>query len=160
MHSDAPPTPVSPASIAAGHESSHVGLRGFIVFVVILVGFGLIVHVTIWGLMVGFAKLDSLGDPMISPVQDKKPTPPAPWLQPSPPQGVEPRDDWQDLAQLREREKTTLTTYGRDEATGGMRIPIDRAMQLVVEKKLTGPHSSAAPVMPSKASDSDTSGGR
>jgi hypothetical protein len=136
MHDSTPQPPASPETIARGHEPSDVRLRGFLIFLAALVGTGVVVHVAIWLLMVGTQRLTERRDPEISPLarQPRAVAPPQPWLQPSPPQGATPQTDWQDMDALRARERQVLTTYAMDPQTGETRIPIDRAIDLLIER--------------------------
>jgi hypothetical protein len=136
MHESAPQPPPSPELIARGHESSTITLRAFVIFLVGLVGTIVVVNVVIWLAMIGFERMTQRRDPEISPLAQREPiTPPQPWLQPSPAQGVAPASEAQDLARLRAAEDTVLKSYAVDNRTGSVRIPIDRAMEIFLSRQ-------------------------
>ena len=83
------------------------------------------------------AKRESLGPPA-SPFENKRELPPQPRLQAHPAT---------DLKRYCELEQQQLSTYGWvDEHTGVVRLPVDRAMDMVLQKGLPArPSSQAAP---------------
>jgi hypothetical protein len=115
------------ADPAVGHETRDADIRSLVIFAAVLAGTVLLV---MWGMMrmfQYFGATQSLGPPA-SPFVDARPLPPQPRLQ------VEPRID---LNQLRAGEDALLHSYGWvDRNAGVVRIPIERAMDLVVEKGL------------------------
>jgi hypothetical protein len=56
-------------------------------------------------------------------------------------------DEWREINEFREQEEQTLNSYGWvDQQAGVVRIPIDRAMQLMAQRGLpTRPQSGTAP---------------
>jgi hypothetical protein len=77
-----------------------------------------------------FKKAEEARDPTPSPLAEAHadPIPPGPRLQATPPR---------DMNELRAQDRETLTTYGWvDQAGGVARIPVDRAMSILVEKGL------------------------
>ncbi len=114
----------------AGYELSDISSKVVVVFGAALVGVGIVIQVLIWLLYLYFGQaaratyssqypLASAGPP---------PLPPAPVLQ------VKPREE---LKQLRAEEDAILGSYAWiDEGAGIVRIPIERAMALVVERGL------------------------
>ena len=115
------------ADPAARHETRDADIRSLVIFAAALAG---IVLLTVLGMARVFHYLgatQSLGPPA-SPFADARTLPPQPRLQ------VEPRLD---LDQLRVLEEAKLHSYGWvDRNAGVVRIPIERAMDLVVEKGL------------------------
>ena len=115
---------------AVHHEESDVNIRAIFGFGAALIVVAVIVHVAIWGL---FRFLDSramergaAAYPLAAEQRDR--LPPEPRLQ------TAPRED---LGALRAREDETLRSYGWvDRNAGVVRIPIDRAMQLTLERGL------------------------
>ena len=91
-----------------------------------------------------FAKHESLGPPA-SPFENQRELPPQPRLQPHPAT---------DLKRYCEMEQQQLSTYGwEDQHNGVVRIPVDRAMDMVLQKGLparpasqTSPETSVTPV--------------
>ena len=107
-----------------------VGLA--LVIVVVLIG--------IWFLSVFLKSQEQAADPPPSPIAaaNQRRLPPEPRLQVSPPR---------DMNEFREQEDRIVTSYGWvDERAGIARIPIDRAIEVVLEKGLPVP-----PPLPSPA---------
>jgi hypothetical protein len=111
------------------HEESDVNIRAIFGFGAALIVVAIVVHLAIWGL---FRFFDSRANEQVTAVyplavgqQDRRPEP---RLQ------EHPRED---LAALREREEQALTTYGVVDRNGGVyRIPIDRAIELTLQRGL------------------------
>ncbi len=126
------------------HESSDVNVRALIWFFVIFVIFSIVMHFALWALYKGFVnmerkekpRLTSIAQPVDAAVPKNQPL-----LQPFPrkiegkviqPQRSTPVTD---LADMRREEEKALTTYGWvDQQKGVVRIPIDVAKQLVVQR--------------------------
>jgi hypothetical protein len=71
-------------------------------------------------------------DPTPLPLIQLRPTPPLPRLQPNPIDGNTPQED---IDELRAREDEALNSYGWvDREAGTVRIPIDKAIDLVLEE--------------------------
>ncbi len=112
---------------AEGYERSDATLRPIVLFTLALT---LLVVASFWAMRVLFEQLDERADaadkaphPMYQPVE-----PPAPRLQ---------RETSADLIAHRERERELTTRYEWiDRSTGAVRIPVERAMQLTVERGL------------------------
>ena len=110
------------------HETSDVNLRAILAF-----GGGLIVacvfiNFLVWLLFTYFSARESRQVPAVYPLATRQENrlPPEPRLQ------TQPRED---LRELRAREDEILTSYGwLDKNAGVVRIPIDRAMELQLER--------------------------
>ncbi len=116
-----------PASV--DHETSDVNIRAIFGFALGLTVTTMIVGFAVWVLFQYFnareARTVFVEYPLAS--QESR-VPPEPRLQ------TNPRED---LGNLRTREDQALNSYGWvDKNAGVVRIPIDRAMQLVVERGL------------------------
>ena len=120
-------TSPSSAAPAARHETRDADIRSLVIFAAVLAGTVLLV---MWGMarvFHYFGTTQSLGPPA-SPFAEARTLPPQPRLQ------VEPRIE---LNQLRGGEDAMLHSYGWvDRNAGVVHIPIERAMDLVVEKGL------------------------
>jgi hypothetical protein len=122
--------PQGPAdNVDVRHEESDVNIRAIFGFGAALVVVAIVVHVAIWGLFRFFDSRASQQAAATYPLAvgqgDRRPEP---RLQ------EHPRED---LAELRAREEQTLTTYGVvDQNAGVYRIPIDRAMELTLQRGL------------------------
>ncbi len=137
-----PPTEAAHADVH--HEQSDVNVGAILWSAVILVIFAIVVHVAIYGHVMLLRKLER--DPNLLPVsmvrQEGPKLPPAPRLQPFPTPGpkgnaespllnVPPRD----LAEMRRDQQKLLSSYGwANEATKTAHIPIDRAIELQLQK--------------------------
>jgi len=145
MHEDfdAPPTPPDPQSIKRGHEYRDMNLRGLAWFLVIFLAVGIIVHAIVWISFRNVAHTAVKNDPQPSPLADGPAQPPSPILQPT--QKYHEKQPWQDLQEMHERENAHLNNYAWvDQKSGAVRIPIDRAMELVVDRGLpTAPPAGA-----------------
>jgi len=156
------PVPVSAEALAHGYEPGRLGFRWYVIFVIGLIASAIVIHLLLWVMLRGFESASSHEDVRNSAMQSAQDLrPPGPPLQPSPAQGAPPRQPWQDMASYRVHEAELLRTYGRDEATGQVRIPIDRAMELLVQKGL--PTTQPAMQLPRAATrqlNPESSGGR
>jgi hypothetical protein len=112
------------------HESSDINVRGVLVFCGALIAAGIVIHAAVWLLFVVFnaraAKQPAPDFPLA--IQQENRLPPEPRLQTNP---------RQDLRDLRAQEDTVLQSYGWvDKSAGIVRVPIDRAMELTVQRGL------------------------
>ena len=112
------------------HETGDINFRGVIGFGLALIVVAIVVHGVIWGV---FAFFDAREARHVEPeyplaaAQAAK-TPPEPRLQ------THPR---QDLRDLRDQEDQVLGSYGWvDKNAGTVRIPIDEAIRLTLERGL------------------------
>lgn len=112
------------------HETSDVNFRGIVGFGLALVVGGVVVHLVIWAV---FSFFDAREARHVEPeyplaaTQAAK-TPPEPRLQTNP---------RQDLRDLRDQEEQILGSYGWvDKNAGTVRIPIDEAIKLTLERGL------------------------
>ena len=115
---------------ATDHESSDVNVRAILTFVAVLFGSAAVIHVLIWLLFIYFERGIDRSAPMAYPLSISQRTrvPPEPRLQTSP---------REDLRELRAREDEQLQSYGWIDRNGGVvRIPIDEAMRLTIERGL------------------------
>ena len=133
--------PPSADVVARGHEPTSVSLKGYVLFVGVFIGAALVIHLIVWWTMIGFASLepgveeDRAQSPLARSV--RHPVPPQPWLQPSPAQGDSPRQPWEDTTAFTAQENRILDSYGTvDEKAGIVRIPIQRAMQILAQRGL------------------------
>ena len=106
---------------------------------VILIGTALLAFAAMWAFMRGMQKFDASHAAQPSVLQEEidrqqAQGPPEPRLQPDPNL---------DMRAMRAEEDTLLSTYGwSDKATGAVRIPIDKAMDLLAARGL-GAHPTA-----------------
>jgi len=113
------------------HEHSDVSVRGILLFTVVLFAFIVVTFVLVWWLFDYFAAREMRADRPLLPLVSSRPSgslPPEPRLQVSPSQ---------DMQAMRAAEDARLNSYGWvDQQAGIVRIPIDRAMQLLAERGL------------------------
>jgi hypothetical protein len=115
---------------ATHHEESDVNIRGILMFAATLIVAAIVIHLLVYVL---FRYLnDREGRPValeypLAAAQGNR-VPPEPRLQTNP---------RQDLADLRAREDATLTSYSWvDKNAGIVRIPIDEAVKLTLQRGL------------------------
>jgi hypothetical protein len=120
--------PHASMTATAAHETSDVRIRPLAIFLVCLAGmFVVAMLVCVWLFSV-FEHMAERHDPLPPPLAEKEQHTPRPLLQ------VSPRED---LDVLRQREHELLTTAAWvDKDRKIARIPIDRAMRVVVEQGL------------------------
>jgi len=133
----------------AGYELSDISTKVTVVSAIALVVAGVVVHVLVWLLYVAFGQAASASYSPQYPLAaaGAPPLPPAPMLQ------VKPREELKQL--VSEEEAVLHSTTWVDRNAGIVRIPIERAMQLVVERGLpvrTGSGAAAAPAPVGQAS--------
>ena len=112
------------------HEESDVDIRAILTFGVALTIVAVVVHLLIYVLFGYFNSRESVQTRTTYPLaaEQERREPPEPRLQ------TDPR---QDLADLRAREDDALASYGWvDRNAGVVRIPIDQAMTLTLERGL------------------------
>src|SRR5579884_1186506 len=112
------------------HEARTFNTRGVLMFITFMVVFGLFVHLAVLGLLNIYRRSTPLMRTAQNPVMTAPPSvsPPPPVLQPDP---------VADLHQMRMQEDQILQGYAWiDQRSGKVRIPIARAMQLLVERGL------------------------
>ncbi len=122
-----------PHAAPVGHETRDVDLSGAPRLVIGMVAFLALVFAFVWFVYVKWRADANASQPPIPAiaVRDGDRLPPLPRLQTTP--NV-------DLRAFRDREAQVLTTYGWvDKEKGVVRIPIDRAIDLVAERGLPAP---------------------
>jgi hypothetical protein len=113
---------------ARGYETSDARLRPILAFGAGLTVFALVVLLVIAWMFHAFLRREVRLDPPPSPVAASRAQPPEPRLQSAPAQ---------DLEAVRAAEDALLNSYGwADRQAGHVRIPIDRAMELLSERGL------------------------
>jgi hypothetical protein len=111
---------------SARHEKRDASIRGLVVFGVALFVSLVAILVMAARLFHYFEAVQSLGPPA-SPFANARTLPPQPRLQ------VDPR---RDLQRWQDEQKAILNSYGWvDRSAGIVRIPIDRAMELLIQKE-------------------------
>jgi hypothetical protein len=135
-------------------ESDGVSYSGLIWFTVVLAGSAVVIQLLMWGMFkfmeAGALDADVARPPLAAPAGSR----PAgvsvlSLIWPQAPEGVYTPDEPTNLKRFRSQEDLELTTYGwSDQNTGTMRIPIDRAKALLLQRGLPvrGQQPAAAPV--------------
>jgi len=110
-----------------GYEQRDVNFRAAYIFAGTLAAVLIVVIFAMRGLFGYFSEAQTLGPPP-TPFKNVRELPPAPRLQPDPKL---------DLARTLEEQRQLLDSYGwADQGTGKVRIPIDRAMDMLLERGL------------------------
>jgi hypothetical protein len=133
---DAPPSADRPA---AGHETRDISIRAIVGFGLALAVLTGIVLAAMWGVFRVFERRENKRDQPLPPMiaANLRRTPSGPRLEPDP---LAPRQ------RLRAQESAVLTTAAWvDRDHGVVRIPVDRAMELLVQRGLP-PAKVATPV--------------
>jgi hypothetical protein len=113
------------------YEKGDVHFRGVLIFAIALV-VGVVLTLVLVGGMIALLAQSSPSSMRASPTGTPTVVPPPPVLQAQP---------WENLRHYREEQSRILSNYAWiDRTAGAVRIPIERAMELVVER---GPAPSA-----------------
>jgi hypothetical protein len=129
-------TPANPDNPDVRHEGSDVNVRAILGWGAGLLVAAVLIHFVVWLPFLYLSGRETTRDAVDYPLAAGQATrvPPEPRLQ------TTPRED---LRALRAREQEILSSYGWvDKTTGVVRIPIDEAMKLTLERGL--PARSAA----------------
>ena len=119
------------------HERVDVSIRGLAIFVFGLIVVAVVIHLAIWAMLKTLQNRAGHPEPYSRPTVRVTAKAPYPLLQ------VDPA---RDLDQFRVREEAALNSYGWIDRTSGIvRIPIKRAMELLVQRGLP---PTAAPKSP------------
>ena len=124
------PTDELPESAAVGHEARDVSTRAIVRFGIGLAVATILIQVAMWGLFRFLQRREKRVDAPVSAMVSAslRRTPPEPRLEPDP---LAPRQ------RLRAQENAVLATAGWvDRNHGVVRIPIDRAQELLVQRGL------------------------
>jgi hypothetical protein len=109
------------------YEKRDVNARVILYFVLVLFLVLAVTLISMRGLFGYFSATQNLG-PGASPFDNSRTLPPTPRLQ------VEPAAD---LNQMRQTREEMLNSYGwADKTSGTVRVPIERAMDMLIERKL------------------------
>jgi hypothetical protein len=123
-------TPANPDNPDVEHEGSDVNVRAILGFGAGLIAVAVLVHLMVWLMFLYFSSAEATRDATDFPLAAGQATrlPPEPRLQSTP---------REDLRELRAREAEVLSSYGWvDRTTGVVRIPIDEAMKLTLQRGL------------------------
>ena len=121
-------TPHSAGSHNGGHEPTDVNVRPLAMYAAVLALTVVGALVLMWALFQFYQAMPVREGGPVSPLTAERVPPPRPRLQTMETQG-------EDLAVNRASEKQALTTYGWvDKKAGIVRIPVQRAMDLALER--------------------------
>jgi hypothetical protein len=137
----------------AKHETRDVSTRVVATFAVSLIVGAIVIHLLVWALYLFYGSLQSKEYPRQYPMARVG----APALPPAPRLQTQPREE---LKKLRAEEQQRLESYGWvDAARGEVHIPIDRAMELLLEQGLPARQGAPAPGgMPQRSNSGRTPG--
>jgi hypothetical protein len=118
------------ANPEVSHEHSDVNFRGILAFVIVLTVVAVVIHLLIYVLFGFFNSRENVRKSATYPLAAEQ----GPRVPPEPRLQTNPRED---LADLRAKEDETLTSYGWvDRNAGVVRIPIDEAIKLTLQRGL------------------------
>ena len=123
-------TPANPDNPDVSHEGTDVNVRAILGWGAGLLVAAVLIHFVVWLLFLYLSGRETTRDAVDYPLAAGQATrvPPEPRLQ------TTPRED---LRELRAREDEILNSYGWvDKPTGVVRIPIDEAMKLTLQRGL------------------------
>jgi hypothetical protein len=110
------------------YEKSDASPRGLLYFALIMAAILAATALSLIGLFKYFQKAENPGSYIAAPFAGAQPLPPPPRIQPDP--GA-------DMQGYRQSQQDLLNTYGWiDRQNGVVRMPIDRAMELLLERGL------------------------
>jgi hypothetical protein len=124
------------------HEESDVRIKPIVWFGVWLTVSTVIIYFMLWGLFRYFENRAEKSETPVPALAAERPDlPPEPRLQLAPSQVGQQQPDLNEhplaeLKKMKEADVERLNNYGVDPATGGVRIPIDVAKRLVLERNL------------------------
>jgi hypothetical protein len=113
-------------SVARGYEVDDVSVRGIVIFAAGLLAAAVVIHLVLWWMLSNWTGEVLIPFPQIFPSRVEAPAAPGPGVEAAP---------VQEMDLLRAEQYETLATYGWiDREEGVVRIPIERAMELLVEE--------------------------
>ena len=124
------------------HEESDVRIKPIVWFLVWLMVSTIITYFIIYGFFMYFEnRAEKSETPPPALAEERPELPPEPRLQLAPSQIGQKQPDLNEhplaeLKRMKEEDEKRLNSYGVDSATGAIRIPIDLAKQLVLERNL------------------------
>jgi hypothetical protein len=145
------------------YEHRDMGARGILLFLVVLAISGVAIFALIWGMYFGMEKYAAANDPQLHPLlpPDRLPERSRVIVPSNVPINTEkfptPRlqtDDATDMRTFLKQEDRMMTAEPWKDSSGVVHLPIDRAMELVVQRGL--PARASAP--PAEAPDQTESG--
>jgi len=111
-----------------GYEKSDASPRGLVYFLLIIAGILALSFLSLRWLFGYFQKAENPGSFVAAPFESARPLPPPPRIQPDP--GA-------DMQSYFQSQQNLLNTYGWiDRQNGIVRLPIDRAMELILQRGL------------------------
>jgi hypothetical protein len=124
-------------AVAAGHETTDVNIRGLLWLAGVTVVGVALVQIGLLVLLSYYRTEAKQADPVLSPLATERVPPPAPHLQSTP---------LRDYAEFARAQEEQLHSYGWvDKQQGVARIPVSRAMELILERGLPEPAGKTAP---------------
>ena len=132
---------INPQARTPGYEKADANPRGLLYFVIVMACILALTFLSLRGLFGYFQRAQNPGSFVAAPFAGTRPLPPPPRIQPNP--GADIQDYFQS-------QQNILNTYGWiDRQSGIVRLPIDRAMELLLQRGLptrtTGTAEKGAP---------------
>ena len=124
-----------PPDPSEGHERTDIAAKPILYFLIGLVVFGGLVQATLSAVMTGYVRYDTKAPvPRENILRDTGSTDRPPPLQ---------QNTTADMIRMYREEDEILSTYNVDPKTKAIRIPLDRAVEVIAKKGL--PHRDVAP---------------
>lgn len=128
---------IAEESLRRRHEVQDVRLRPLVIFGLILLVTAVVIHLGIWWALQVWSGDELVMQPLLPPAPITPAPQPAPGVQPFP---------WAELESLRSEQLSRLESYGwLDEEGGVVHIPVERAMELLVERGVPARADGPAP---------------
>jgi len=144
----------------AVHEPNTVGVSAIVMFIIALSASVAVIALLLLALLHYFDARKARTEPPTPPLTRGEVLPPEPRLQGAPGHASSPA---QDIRQFREQENQLLHGYGWvDEQNGVVRIPVDQAKRLIVQRGMPTPAPTAEPSQggPPQSGAAQTAGAR
>lgn len=124
-------------SLRRRHEVQDVRLRPLVIFALIMLATAVVIHLALWWALRVWTDDPLVVEPQIPPAAVTPPAAPGPGIEPFP---------WAERDVLLTEQADRLNSYGWiDRETGVVRIPLERAMELLVERGLPAREDGPAP---------------
>ena len=143
-------------NVETHHEKSDVNVKALLWATVIFIVFGAISHFVLWGMYKTFVRMERKPEEEVRMTQIQRPADAdvpknQPLLQPFPVEGTPPYriTPVVDMQQMRRTEEEALKTYGWvDQQKGIVRIPIEQAKQLALQRGFPVSEGQTPPSVP------------
>ncbi len=143
------------AAHSQGYEKSDASPRGLLYFALVMAAILALASLSLIWLFKYFQKAENPGSFVAAPFAEERPLPPPPRVQPNP---------GEDLRNYYRSQQDLLNSYGWiDRQNGIVHLPIDRAMELLLQRGLptrstTAPQAGTPPQRNAPANNAESGG--